>query len=282
MYFIDLRATSGGGIAAEEASVYWEDGSLRSPEDFARDVQAKDVVLAAHGFNVNREHGRNSLTCWSERCNLPSGYMLVGILWPGDSAFFPILDYPVEGLEAIISGKVLAKFLNQYATGAQSLSLVSHSLGARMVLQALDGLDRSARRLILMAGAIEDDCLVNEYAGAAGKAQQIYVIASKEDRVLKFAFPIGNPVGEIIMHDHPYFRAAIGRAGPASFDARTRLWQIPDGWDYGHLDYLPSDRTGPQLPPPLTRPGDSAPAPTPSTQGWKPSWSAGAVSTQVV
>lgn len=284
MYFIDLRATGSGGIAAAEAAVYWEDGSLRSAADFARDVRAKDVVLATHGFNVNREKGRNSLTCWSERCGLPPGFMLVGVLWPGDSAFFPILDYPVEGLEAIRSGRVLARFLNQHATGVQSLSLVSHSLGARMVLQALDGLDQGARRLILMAGAIEDDCLVREYAGAAGKAQQIYIIASKEDWVLKFAFPIGNPIGQIVMHGHPYFRTAIGRVGPSSFDPRTRLWQIPDGWDYGHLDYLPSDRTGPQLvpPPPFARPGDADPMPNPSTKGWKPSWSAGAVSTQVV
>lgn len=279
-YFIDLRATGVGGIAAAEAAVYRKDGSVGSAAEFAQAIQGRDLVFATHGFNVNRAEGRNKLDCWSDRYRLPPGFALAGVLWPGDSAFLPVFDYPVEGLEAIRSGRVLAAFLNQHATGAQSLSFVSHSLGARMVLQALEGLAAGARRLVLMAAAIENDCLENEYAAAAGKAQQITVVASKKDRVLQLAFPIGNPIGEIVMHGHPYFRTALGRAGPASFDARTSLWQIPKDWDYGHGDYLPSDRVGPVFAPPVARPDGHDPEPS-AAGGWKPSWSAGAASTRL-
>lgn len=280
MYFIDLRASSSGGIPAEQASV-WEDGSRSiGPQDFATQLSGKNVVLATHGFNVNRNNGLHSLSCWSNKCQLPSTFIMVGVLWPGDSAYFPVMDYPAEGMEAIKSGRVLASFLNQYLTQVQTLSLVSHSLGARVILQTLAELNFNIDRLILMAGAIEDDCLVNEYADAAKKARQIYVIASNKDWVLEFAFPIGNPIGEIIMHDHPYFTRAIGRSGPSSFDSNICLWQIPEEWNYGHLEYLPSDQTGPHFTLPMSCPSDSETQPS-QADNWKPSWSAGAVATQV-
>lgn len=60
--------------------------------------------------------------------------------------------------------------------------------------------------------------------------------------MLAYAFPIGNPIGEIIMAGDPYFRRALGRRGPRStvgLAAEGQIWQIPKPWDYGHLDYLP-------------------------------------------
>ncbi len=284
--FIDLRATPSGGITAEEATV-WDDGIRPlSYSDFGLSTRGRDIVLAAHGFNVGRATGVAALSRWSGLCQLPASSLFVGVLWPGDSRYLPILDYPVEGEEAIRSGRLLARFLNEYAAQAASISLVSHSLGGRMILEALDKLDRQARRLILMAGAIEDDCLVKEYAKAARKAQEIYVLASKSDWVLEFAFPIGNPIGEIIMHGHPYFKTALGRNGPAQpipLEQRGGAWQIPDNWGYGHLDYLPGTAIGPRFYPPIDAPGAGQRIPIyPEVDGWKSSWSAAAVSTEVI
>ena len=280
MYFIDLRASSSGGIPAEQATV-WDQGSrLVMPQDFGAQFSGKNVLLVTHGFNVNRSNGIASLTWWSTKCQLPSSFVMVGVLWPGDSKYVPLLDYPGEGSEAIKSGKLLADFLNQYSTRTQALSLVSHSLGARVVLQTLAELNISVDHVILMAGAIENDCLLNEYAEAAKKARKITVIASQKDWVLELAFPVGNPIGEIVMRDHPYFTSAIGRTGPSAFDANTYLWQIPDNWNYGHLDYLPSDQTGPQFTPPMTCPSDTDMQPS-QTNNWKPGWSAAVVATQI-
>lgn len=284
--FIDLRATPSGGIAAAEATL-WDDGARPvSSSDFVSRVQGRDVVLATHGFNVGRASGVAALSRWEGRFKLSGPFLFVGVLWPGDSRFLPILDYPVEGESAIQSGRLLARFLNENAANAASVSFVSHSLGSRMILEALDKLERDARRLILMAGAIEDDCLVNEYKKAAGKAREIYTLSSKSDWVLEFAFPIGNPVGEIIMHGHPYFKTALGRKGPAEpipLDQRGGAWQIPDDWDYGHLDYLPGSDLGPSFPPPIAAPAEKDPMPIdPGVKDWKSSWSAGVVSTEVV
>jgi len=283
--FIDLRATPNGGICAAEPTI-WDDGIHPvSASELGARVRGLDLLLATHGFNVDRRHGIQALSDWSQLCQLPASSLFVGVLWPGDSQFLPVIDYPFEGSEAISSGKLLAGFLNDNAAGAASLSFVSHSLGARTVLEALTGVNLSVRRLILMAGAIEDDCLVNEYQRAAAKAAEIFVLSSRSDAVLEFAFPVGNLVGEIVMRGHPYNRTALGRDGPSQpipLSQRGGVWQIPNGWHYGHGDYLPGKAAGTTIAPPVPVPGQSAPAPVnPQVDGWKPSWSAAAVSTQL-
>jgi hypothetical protein len=282
--FIDLRATPSGGICASEATL-WDDGTQAvTAGDFASRIRGRDLILATHGFNVGRASGIESLSAWGRLLKLPATTLFIGILWPGDSRFFPVVDYPFEGDEAIASGRLLARFLNENAGGAASLSLVSHSLGARTVLEALDGMNRNVRRLILMAGAIEDDCLLGEYRQAAAKAQEICILASRSDLVLELAFPIGNLVGEIVMHGHPYFESALGRSGPVQplpLEQRGGAWQIPDGWDFGHGDYVHGDPNGPRFAPPVPPPAGAEPPPyDPSDSSWKPSWSAGVVSTQ--
>ncbi|MBV8210519.1 MAG: DUF726 domain-containing protein [Burkholderiaceae bacterium] len=285
MLFIDLRATPSGGICAAEASV-WLDGTVaQSPAQFTAAVRGRDLVLATHGFNVSRQDGIAALSNWSQLMSLPAGAMLVGVLWPGDSRYLPVVDYPAEGEVAIEAGRLLAGFLNQNAQAAASISLVSHSLGGRVVLETASNLDRDIRRLVLMAAAVEDDCLTNEYQEAAVKAQQIYVLASRSDWVLQYAFPAGNLIGEIIMRGHPYFRAALGREGPAlpiDLHQRGGAWQIPDGWGYEHGDYLPKEAVAATLPAQTQPPADSATPPAnPPFEGWKSAWSASAVSFQV-
>src|SRR5262249_12774996 len=154
--FIDLRAGDVGGLCAHDAAV-WQDGKTVSGDGFADLVPGQDLVLATHGFNVHRASGKQSLSDWEELCTLRAGCLFVGVLWPGDSKYLPVLDYPAEGDEAITSGRLLSKFLNDHASGAASVSFASHSLGGRMVLETLAGLNRRARRLVLMAGAIEND-----------------------------------------------------------------------------------------------------------------------------
>lgn len=94
-----------------------------------------------------------------------------------------------------------------------------------------------------MAGAIDNNCLTNEYATTAAKIDQISVLPSTSDSVLEAAYPVGNPLQGIIDQGHPYYHAALGRLGPAQPAlVGSRLhsgWQIPKDFDYGHLDYMP-------------------------------------------
>jgi hypothetical protein len=287
--FVDLRALPTGGFAVSD----WRDikvletqaGQLRAwpQETFATRVRGRDLVIATHGFNVSGDAGVQSLGAWEQLCQMAPGALYVAVLWPGDSRFVPVIDYPIEGSVAVASGKLLADFLNHYAGGAGTISFVSHSLGARVLLECVRHLELPVRRAVIMAGAIEDDTLTNEYQDATAKIERVMTLSSESDWVLQYAFPTGNLVRDVLDEDHPYLSKALGRDGPramAGLSGRCVAWQIPNGWDYVHGDYLPRGTGGSMFPFP---PAMGVPAPnlSPPNQPspWKPGWAACALRT---
>jgi hypothetical protein len=197
-YFIDLRADSVGGnpvAGADDVVVRTEAQQNPNPStplapQLVQSIQGRDVLLGTHGFHVNRGDGIGNLSHWAKWVQPGPNGFFVGVLWPGDSRWIPFLDYPVEGSEAIKSGQLLAAYLGANFGGASSLSFASHSLGARMVLETIRRLPSSFRvkALMLMAAAIDDDCLTHEYRDAAARVGKISVLASQYDEVLKWAF----------------------------------------------------------------------------------------------
>ena len=286
--FLDLRVHSVGGDCVADARdikiIKLMNGgeSNITVDDLIQQVRGKHVLFATHGFNVDRQDGIDSLSKWNAKLTLATNTVFVAVLWPGDSAWLPVIDYPLfEMSEANRSGKLFAQFLNEHFADAASLSFVSHSLGARMVLETIRWLsdnNRHVQNLCLMAGAIDDNCLSNEYRKAAAKVDSISVLSSHGDRVLEFAFPLGNLFGSLMSRGHPYWHAALGREGPASRDGlkfHDGHWQIPDEWGYGHGAYLhPS--LGPAMPLP-----EDLPSTLPKGPDVTSAWSAGFVSTRL-
>jgi hypothetical protein len=288
--FLDLRALPTGGFAVTD----WHDikvvetisGQLFSwPQaTFDARVRGRDLVVATHGFNVSGDAGVQSLGDWEPLCQIAPSAVYVGVLWPGDSRFVPVIDYPIEGSVAVASGKLLADFLNRYAGGAGTISLVSHSLGARVLLETVRHLDLHVHRALIMAGAIEDDALTNEYRDVLPKIDRVMTLSSESDWVLQYAFPTGNLVRDVLDADHPYLAKALGRDGPrtmAGLSGQCVPWQIPNGWGYVHGDYLPDGPGGITFPfpPAMGAPGPNLPAPKPAPPPWKPGWSACALRT---
>lgn len=221
-------------------------------------VAGRNLLFIVHGFNVNFAAGARMNDRIVPLLDLAAGDLAIGVLWPGDS-FIPVVDYPFEGNVAITSGNAIATFCRNYLASARSLSFASHSLGARVVLQALLGLGRPARSVTLMAGAINQSCLVQEYAAAARNTTSLSMLASKGDQVLKLAFPLGDPLADLLHPDHPAFEPALGYAGPSLAEAALidGPWQIPmpappADIDYDHGNYLPPSDAVP--PPSATNP----------------------------
>jgi hypothetical protein len=293
-WFLSTRAQSVGGpvgsVKILDADRPGYPGDLG--QDLLSAIRGREVFFGVHGFNVNQENGIAHLTYWFDNLRIGNA-VPVGILWPGDCIVPIFVDYVVEGNEAIHSGKLLAEFLNANLTGAVSFCFASHSLGARVVLQTVDGLSTNfrIRRALLMAGAMDDDCLTAEYSRASNKIEEISVLASTRDDVLAIAYPLGNPLQGIIDRGHPYYHAALGRQGPAQpYPRAPRLhpsWEIPANLDYGHLDYLPSTPITGVFPLPVDIPIDNGPVPPigtapelPEPNPWKPAWSAAFASTR--
>src|SRR5215469_1307078 len=233
MFFLNTRSLPVGGgvvVGADSISVIDQANVVHPLGELTAAISGRDVLLITHGFNVNQADGLQTLSHWADLLNLGNA-VPIGIPWPGDSRWIHVVDYPSEGNDAMAAGKLLAAFLNKNFTSALSLSFVSHSLGARVVLQTIGGLNRPARRLLLMAGAIDNTCLGNEYVNAAQDVGTISLLASRSDNVLRWAFLSGTFVNGIFSHGTPNVHESIRREGPSKDLARPSNlhadWQIP-------------------------------------------------------
>jgi hypothetical protein len=246
-YLLSFRAQAVGGAVIDPYLMVGDDPadptalSIVPASRVPAIVAGRNLLFAAHGFNVSRNDGAVVLTTLGRYLAIPPPALFVALLWPGD-AWIPIVDYPFEGGVAIDCGRRLAAWCDASCAGAQSLSFVSHSLGARLVLEAVARLKRKARSVCLAAGAINRDCLTAEYRAAAGNAEAIAILASREDYVLKVAYSAGDPFADILHDDHTPFVAALGAVGPPPPAAPpvASPWQIPNSEGYGHGDYLPA------------------------------------------
>jgi pimeloyl-ACP methyl ester carboxylesterase len=212
-------------------------------------VDGRHILFGIHGYNNSEAEGKCSLHRLSQALALPSDAVFIGVLWPGDS-LVGFLSYPFEKPTASYSGRYLAAFCNKQLGDAASVSFVSHSLGARVALEAIRHLDRDTRSACLMAAAIERSCLEEEYSDAFARTERLYVLASQQDWVLKQAFPVGNFFGHILAPTASPRSKALGFSGPTRAIGRTtRPWQINDADEYGHSNYLPSSDSNHGFPP---------------------------------
>lgn len=283
--FLDLRYEPvGGGLPAQVNVVQAtsiDDYATMPITDLQSAIRGRHVLIATHGFNVNRKDGIASLSNWAGLLQLPAPSAFVGVLWPGDSIWAHGLDYPDEPRIADSAAAMLAPFIDTYFQDAASISFASHSLGARVVLGTIEHMSLPARRLTLMAGAIDDDCLSSEFANAAANVGTISLLASKKDTVLSHLFPLGNFVAGILDVGHPWWRAAVGHCGPvkkwpANFQGP---FMIPDEWNFNHGNYLEVDAGDvPGAPLPVDVPAQGTPPPT--ANGWPEAFTAGFESTR--
>jgi Alpha/beta hydrolase of unknown function (DUF900) len=297
-YFIDLRADSAGGNPVASAmDVVIRTEQQRNPNPaqpldatLVQAVQGRDVLLGTHGFHVNRDNGIDNLSNWHAGLQLGLNGFFIGVLWPGDSRWLPFVDYPLEGNEAIRSGRILADYLRRRFAGVNSLSFTSHSLGARIMLEAIRNLSGTfkLKTLTIMAGAIDDNCLVNEYRDAVQQVEKVSVLASSCDEVLKWAFPAGNPFAGFVTRGEPYWHGALGRYGPYPADQPSNLNQtpnVPDIWNFGHGSYincngpLPAPGQSGSYTPPVVVPPQGTNLPSKQTN-WQQAFAAGFVSTR--
>jgi hypothetical protein len=285
--FIDARLDPVGGnlatsVALNQGTSLGDYQSLDISQ-LRSDIRGRHVLIATHGFHVNRADGIACLSNWEGLLQLTTPSIFVGLLWPGDSIWAHGLDYPEEPKIANEAGALIAPFLDANFGDAASISFASHSLGARVVLQTVSEMSLPVRRVVLMAGAIDDNCLDTEYQLAAAGVGELSVLASKKDDVLSVLFPLGNLLGGIIAEGHPWWHAALGHCGPSSprpanFQAP---FEIPSNWEYGHHHYLQIDPPPPPLiPMPADVPPDGSDVPVAGARGWQEAWSAAFCSTR--
>jgi hypothetical protein len=274
LYYLSFRdvANPGTGVTAGEAyrlevdaGADWTALTLTGgewvPWDQVSGVFAgKRVCFVVHGFNVPLVAGVRSLgppaaafeALAGPPLAMPGADLVVPVVWPGDG--FILWSYFTAFAHAATVGARFSDFLRSSAFSAASVSFISHSLGARVVLEtvrqtlaASGGAPRVPfETAVLMAAAVDDDALdTPAFAPVAGPGglRRIVVLSSMTDTVLSGDFPLGDVVDGVLFAGYAADARAMGRFGPAFQDgapaaAKTEWYAIAGQQDHG--DYLPA------------------------------------------
>jgi hypothetical protein len=282
-HFVNLRAGPYGAVCSpyvltgdalpdpqQLVSVPWEGVPYLA--------KGRNVLLVAHGFNVNFADGTRALQRLEDALDIdPDREAYFGVLWPGDWAV-PAINYPAEDRIASHAGRLLADFCNRWLVSANSIAFASHSLGARVILEAIQGSKRRIRMACITAGAVNSAALEEEYATAAANCDAIRTLSSMKDLVLQLAFPPGDALADLLDPDHPPFEPAMGRAGPTgNYPSYVDPSEISDDPAYDHGNYLPPSTEDAPPPVPAGQPDWRNPARfiASAFRGRTPTWPAG-------
>ncbi len=235
------------------------DSLALTEEKLASLAADRNVLFIVHGFNVPARNGRYSGAAMQEDLHAPSTPnaisatdLVVIVLWPGDWTV-KIVNYSWEYSDAVTTGKNLAGMIERHFQRAASISMASHSLGARVVLEAASRLQSiSVQELVITAGAADRDCLTRQYPRAVKNTRRISVLRSMRDWTLMLAYPAGDFLSDLMGDNDSPFGGALGRYGPKPVDEKVRTTKIPSEphdpsgkkermiSDFDHTDYFPT------------------------------------------
>jgi pimeloyl-ACP methyl ester carboxylesterase len=173
------------------------------------------LIILIHGFNVSPEEATEKYAAFLGQLQIqlgpgPSAELpsIWAFQWPGDHVN-PILakaTYPARVSDARLAGELLGELLTRLGS-KQKVILIGHSLGCRVLLEALRvfntrvrdhdvGADVSFACLLAAAVPIRRCEADQALYGSDIIPDNIHVLYSGNDRVLRWVFPRGQSVFE--------------------------------------------------------------------------------------
>ncbi|MEO1766324.1 alpha/beta fold hydrolase [Thiobacter aerophilum] len=258
-YCLHLRDSAVGGPVVSGRLYRFVNGvevdwDAQLPE-FTASTRGQRLLVLLHGYNVSRSEGRASLARYMDLLAAQGlSDPMLAVLWPGDG-WAKALSYPFEGRDADDSAEVLWKWLSTHLKPGTRVAFAGHSLGCRVAMAtarrlALAGTLR-LDRIVLMAPAIDNDSLGQSgrfgYREGTLGAERVAVLASEQDWVLRFAYPLGDLTQTILFGER--WGRALGLSGPVERDPEVlaRLEPVPradPAYHVDHGDYLGVARQG--------------------------------------
>ncbi|WP_157649456.1 alpha/beta hydrolase [Burkholderia ubonensis] len=149
----------------------------------------RDVLLFVHGYNVSFEDALRR-----------AGQLGHDLKFPGSTALFTwpsmgnVLDYLKDGANAEWSEPYFREFLELLLTkvGARRVHAIAHSMGNRLLVDAVERLDTSAApagsgelsQVVFAAPDVDAEVFVNKMKVAAGRARGFTLYLSSNDLAL--------------------------------------------------------------------------------------------------
>lgn len=214
-----------------------EGGSILSPADIrasADELTRRECLVLVHGFNNTDSEASEAYLGFRSRENEifspadPRSYEHIfgDAFWPGDADWWSFFDkadflvYPAAVHTAVHAGAELASALWRMPN-LETVDFIGHSLGSRVVLEALLQLRTRAvprvRRIVLMAAAVPSEMLephgrfYDLLIALHGEGTTIDILHSTSDTVLHYAFP----PGQSMAGGREGSARALGRFGPS-------------------------------------------------------------------
>jgi pimeloyl-ACP methyl ester carboxylesterase len=201
-------------------------------ENRLKDANASHVVLLVHGFNNTRRDATESYneqfgflrSVLTGRVGAPDA--IAALHWPGDLAMSPIrfalidaLGYHFDIEQARKSASRLTVFLGNLRPGAGlplRVSLIGHSMGARLVFEALKALPRGRVQIDVVSTLAA--AVPVELVGATDPLRpktpgKLLVLYSDQDWVLRLAYPLGQRTAYNHKIERVLSREAVGLHG---------------------------------------------------------------------
>ncbi len=241
--FINLRrAAVGGGLPTEAYVLSGTSPSALQTLPWAKvqtAIAGRRLLIHVHGFNVGMQNGVSGAVIMERQLALADDELYLAVLWPGDFRV-PVINYPWEYRDAVKAGQLLARFIDQRCAAANDIALGSHSLGGRVVLEALSASARRISQICIAAAAVDADCLIKNYATALGRTGRLTVVSSVSDNVLRWAYPLGDFFSDVFGDTDSAFGGALGFRGPKPKAVPpVEAFAIPRSDKYDHGDYFP-------------------------------------------
>ena len=154
-----------------------------------------------HGYNCLGEPTRDAFRANAEVMR-ETGIALppVGFLWPGlGGNWIEAAQFHRAQAQADMSAPFLAAYLNSGEPGV----VMAHSLGAKVVLEAIVKYGAKIKLLVLIGAAVAADCFVTDYKDANKTVGKVLVFWSQRDEVLGRAFMLDQVFTHALGHDGP-------------------------------------------------------------------------------
>ncbi len=181
-------------------------------DEFLSSIKDQRLLLLVHGYHNKRENilnGYSMIDATMQTRNIvgsgPRAYhQVIGIAWPGG---FTKASYLFAKMRANALGDSVFARLKKVVETAKAVDVMTHSLGARVILKALQNADPTSqvvRNLFLTAPAVDDESIQKgeKFFISTQACRSVYVLHSKQDNVLKISYPIMD------------FDQALGYEGP--------------------------------------------------------------------
>lgn len=165
----------------------------------ATPTPSQSELVLVHGYNGEADAVMDAYRASSEiskECGV--SIPLTGYLWPGlGGNWLESIEFHKAQAQA---DKSAAKFA-EYVNAGPPAMVMTHSLGAKVVLEAMVKHGAKVKQLFLTGPAVAWDCFATDYK-AATESCKIHVFWSLRDNVLGRAFMIDQ------------FTKALGHSGP--------------------------------------------------------------------